>query len=161
MEESKQKEYLSIAYLRALASKAGALMDIQNEDGLSDDATLKKHFMLPNEFDGVISIQLKSTNSINICKEYDNHYTYVLSSKNYNDLVRECAIKRYLAVLILSKEDYLKITPEQLVIKKCMYYISLTGKEKTDNFDSITIEIPKENILNSDKLNELLEKSND
>ena len=54
--------------------------------------------------------------------------------------------------------DWLKWTSTELVMKSTMYWASFEGKQRSNNKDSVTVHIPKNQYLNSDSVKELLNK---
>lgn len=65
-----------------------------------------------------------------------------------------------LALMILpdAEEEWIKWTPDELIMKGKMFWLSLQGKEVSDNKDNVTVKIPKENILNADTIENLIRK---
>lgn len=164
MPETKRKEYLSLAYIRALSSKADALMDIIREDSDSSDVLIKKLITTDKEsYWGEVVFQLKSTSSKTAVKEDDQNIFYNLKVKNYKDLIKRAVSKKYLALLILPEEEneWLDINVERIIMKKCMYWVSLLGMPDTSNTSGITVTIPKSNLLNADSLIQLIKQSVD
>ncbi len=66
-----------------------------------------------------------------------------------------------LALLILPEEmeEWTKWTPDELMIKGKMFWLSLQNQEVSDNKDNVTVKIPKENILNADTIENLIKKA--
>lgn len=159
MDSSKQKEYISIAYLRSISAKAKVIFSIEHEDSDSIDVKLKKNI----DIDGTpywsdIGIQLKATSSFNQYTEDENNIYYNLKVKNYNDLRLNASTRKYLALLILPEDSkqWIENDVDKLIIKKCMYWISLLGMPETLNTSTIQITIPKKQILNEESLNILI-----
>ncbi len=161
MDSSKQKEYISIAYIRALASQSQALIEEIKEDSDSVDIRLKKKMTLPDgtEFWGEIALQLKATNSSNLYHEDTQNIYYQLKVKNYNELRLQSVSKKYLGLLILPDKDWLDVDINRMIIKKCMYWTSLSNFPETNNSSTVQVIIPKTNQLTSDVINDLLFKS--
>lgn len=161
MDLSKQKEYISIAYIRALASQSQAFIEEIKEDSDSVDVRLKKKMISPEgfEFWGEIALQLKATNSSNLYHEDSTNIYYQLKVKNYNELRLQSVSKKYLGLLILPEKDWLDVDIDRMIIKRCMYWISLLDFPETDNSSNIQMVIPKANQLTSDVINDLLLKS--
>ena len=65
-----------------------------------------------------------------------------------------------LGLLVLPEDEaaWLSWTPEELLIRGTMYWAKFTSKENTDNSGTVSIKIEKKNVINEDKLNEILEK---
>ena len=161
MDTAKQKEYISIAYIRALASQSKSLIEEIKEDSDSVDIRLKKQIETTDglRFWGEIAMQLKATSSLNVYREDDNYIYYDLPVKNYNDLRLPSVSKKYLALLILPNDQWVDVNIERMIIKKSMFWISLLDFPETNNSSTIQVKIPKENQLTSDSINDLLKNS--
>lgn len=156
------KEGLSKAYVSAVANKAGMNCEINGRQfDYGIDGTFSDVRILPNgrrsESGFKIDFQLKST--VNIRVE-DSEVIYSLNAKNYNDLV-ETAVgtPRILIVLALPQEsdDWLSINEERLLLKKCAWWCSLRGKERTNNTASVNIHIPRDQILTVNEITRIME----
>ena len=162
MDSSAIKEELSICYISAVSANAGIAYDIQRHDSDSTDGIIKEIINLPGQgkFNAEIRIQLKSTVSENICKQYDDKISYQLKVKNYNDLCRKgtAPIILCLLVLPLDQDQWVHWSKNDLLIRGCMYWKSFEGEEPSSNKENITVVFDKSNVVNSDTLQELLEK---
>ncbi|KQR76590.1 hypothetical protein ASG35_16270 [Burkholderia sp. Leaf177] len=141
---------LSYAYLHAIASHAGVNCKISNrhDDNAGIDAILTGWEPFPNggaltEVD--IKVQLKAT--VKVPFDDGESLSYFLSgTQQYDALRREThASPRILAVLFLppNAEDWLEHSEEQLVLRKCAYWVSLRGAPATNNTAGVTVKIPK------------------
>ena len=103
---------------------------------------------------------MKSTYSNVLYSETEESIKYALKVKNYNDLIEQNGDYLVLALLILpqDKEQWVTLTPENLILRRCVYWVNLQGKERSSNLEKVTVTIPKKNILNVDTLNLLFEK---
>jgi hypothetical protein len=150
---------LSYAYLHAIASRVGAGCKVGNrhDDNHGVDASLTAWGPFQNggyiqEVD--LKIQLKAT----ISQPVDNgtHLSYFLSGLNrYNDLRSDAlAIHRILIVMFLPPDakEWLSITENELILKKCAYWVSLRGAAASANGTGETIYLPKVQIFNPDSL---------
>ena len=65
-----------------------------------------------------------------------------------------------LALLILPEieEEWIGWTPDELMINGKMYWLSLRDQETSNNSASVTVKIPKNNILNNVTIEKLIEK---
>lgn len=143
MDINMQKEQLSNAYVRAVASAAGCSVSIPEVDDDSVDLSLKKKggsnclYMSPQ-----IDIQLKCTSQDVI---RDDILVFPLSVKNYNELRQISLVPRLLVVVVVPDEidDWLYQTEEELSIKKCGYWLSLKEMDDTENESSVTVHIPR------------------
>ena len=130
-----QKEALSQAYVRAVIAKAGfnfgktdfdygidgTIKDVINRDGRYVDSCFGINFQLKSSCDVIFENGL---------------VIYDLESKNYNDLVAESSMLPNILILLvlpLNSDEWLEVTAEQLVIKKCAWWCSLEGQEPTTN----------------------------
>jgi hypothetical protein len=156
---------LSYAYLHAVASQIGAACKVSNrhEDNNGIDASITAWGPFSNggylnEIE--LKIQLKAT----IVEPIDSgtHFSYFLKGINrYNDLRNEAlAVPRILVVLFLPKEvdTWLTINQQELILKKCAYWVSLSGASISSNESGETIYIPKSQIFNPENLSDLCSK---
>ena len=154
---------LSYAYPHAIASHAGVNCKTSNrhDDNAGIDAMLTGWEPFPNggsltEVD--IKVQLKA--SIKPPFDDGDSLSYFLSgTQQYDDLRREThASPRILAVLFLppKAEDWLTHSHEQLVLRKCAYWVSLRGAPPTDNHAGVTVKIPKHQVFDGTGLMKLM-----
>ena len=149
------KSALSIAYVQAVAARAGYTcgeppgpdrdsIDLQIADG---------GLMRPK-----IDLQLKATAGL---KTSENGFSYELIIKNYNDLRTDTQTPRILVILDLpdDEDEWLKISDQELIMRKAAYWISLKGQPDSENSSSITIKISKDNLFDVDALKTLMEQS--
>ena len=86
---------------------------------------------------------------------------FTLEVKNYKWLIEK---KRMLPLILVvfhmpaDEKDWIEQTSDWLKIKKCAYWISLKGREDTDNKESITINIPADHQLTKDSLKSIMIK---
>jgi hypothetical protein len=157
---------LSYAYLHAVASAAGMACQVANRlnDNHGIDAQLtawRDTSDGPEEID--IKVQLKATKRE--LSQSDTHLSFPLANVNQYDALRNDNnfVSRLLVVLLLphNPAEWLRVTPEELVLKKCAYWVSLRGAPPTLNSHSHTIRIPKDQLFTSMALqniaNELFE----
>lgn len=162
MEASKQKPLsdndieseLSYAYLHAVASRAGMNCQVSNRhaDNRGIDATIRG-------FDNpvIIDVQLKATIQP-LIETYEGYYSYSFRGiAQYNQLRGRNFPPRILVVLWLTEdsEQWLHISPEELSIKKCAYWVSLFDAPETANETAETIYLPKNQLLTVESLNDM------
>ena len=105
-----------------------------------------------------INFQLKS--SCDVAFE-NGHVVYDLESKNYNDLVEESSMLPNILILLVlptDSNDWLEVTADQLVMKRCAWWCSLEGQEPTTNQTTKRIFIPDGQIFSPAALIGLMEK---
>lgn len=161
---TKNQEEISVCYFNAIAAKANTIVNRRNRDEDGIDVNVSKTIIIEDDipFVAEVNFQIKSVYSKNFYGDVGgNKIYYDLKSKNYNDLVRESAIDRYLVLLILPEDNTQWVTEnsDSLMIKKCMYYLSLRGNKPTNNKETVRVFFPTENVFDSSHLQALLEKS--
>jgi len=158
MTDAVRKEELSKSYLNAICAVKGISMEVQTHDDDGIDVILKKIIKRENgnKYNAQISVQLKSTSSN--YNENPDYYTYPLKKKNYDDLLMPATLKSYLFLLIMPKNenDWVIQSIEELIIRKCMYWLDLKGFPEQPNETSVTVYLPKSNIVTSDTLENIL-----
>jgi hypothetical protein len=155
---------LSYAYLHAVASKAGVGCKLGSrlDDNAGIDAELTGWGPFPNggyreEID--IKVQLKAT--VKTPVDYEGKYwSYSLSGiSRYNDLRSEAiSTPRILVVLFLpsNNADWLTLSNNELILRKCAYWVSLRGAKASTNTTAQTVYLPKSQRFDSEGLQDLM-----
>ncbi len=163
MDIEKIKEDLSICYLKTIAAVNGIAVERIEHDEDSVDVIVKKVINTDQNmlFNSQISVQLKSTSSKSQYSISKKEVSYILKVKNYNDLCMPASMPSILELLILpeEKDEWTKWTPDELIIRGKMFWLSLQDKEVSANKDKITVKIPRKNILNADTIEDLIRKA--
>ncbi len=152
-ELSNIKSNLSLTYIRAIAAKLNfPFQDSSRDvDGIGIDCTIYNHGMGSGDsysLSSEIKVQVKafSKSSVSMFKDGPKELEYRLSK----DLKPQGAVF-YLIVVELPEEDkfdeWVKITPDELILKRCAYYIRIQNVVKQG-----FIKIPKTNRLTFDTL---------
>lgn len=141
---------LSYAYLHAVASRAGMGCKVgsRHDDNAGIDAEITAWAPFPNggflkEVD--LKVQLKATTQpATIVGDY---FSYSLAGiGRYDDLRCEAVSSpRILVVLYLPQEskEWLAHSEEELLLRKCAYWVSLRGAEASTNKTAQTVYLPK------------------
>ena len=161
MISSHHMEDIHISYISALCASAGISYDTQRHDDDSTDGIIKKRIDKQGALvDVFLRIQLKSTSSSSLYKDQGDVIKYILKVKNYNDLCRKATIPVILGLLILpeNEDQWVQCNLEELLIKGRMYWADLSASPESDNASTVTVEIPKTNIVNKEFLLEALSK---
>ncbi len=89
----------------------------------------------------------------------DTFIKYPLQVKNYRRLISKSVVPQILIVVIVPKDmsSIINILQNETFVKSCAYWISLKGREDTNNDETITIEIPRDNVLTSQVLIDQIE----
>lgn len=156
---------LSYAYLHAVASSVGASCGIASRslDGNGIDATITGWGPFPNGGyleEITIHIQLKAT--VGTPVEKNGHFSYFLKDNKRYDALRvdTVSVPRILVVLFLpaNAADWLTISPQELIMKKCAYWASLRGAGAPTNKTGETVYLPTSQIMNNNNLTEIFAK---
>lgn len=150
-----REEALSRAYVRAVAARAGYTVDTDDFD--RDGIDLRIHAGGPMR--PALALQLKAT--VNLGEVRDGYYHYPLDARNYESLRIETMAPRLLVVLGLphEEEQWLTITTENLVMRRCAYWLDLKGAEERENVSSVTVRIPVANVFDVENLRSLMEQA--
>jgi len=155
------EESISVSWVGAIVSRAGATFDIVSQD-YGVDLTVRRVDSIGGkrmDMGGVFDCQLKAT--INWGKD-DDFVIYDLDSETYNKLLYRkdnSCIPCFLVVMCLPKDkkDWICVSEESLTIKKCCYYFSVEGKP-TKNKSTIRVKIPRKQLLTPSTIKDLITK---
>ena len=145
------KERFSLAYIQAVAARAGyealeTKPDIDSVDGLLRSTVGKR----PQ-----IDFQAKAS-SRDILQS--SHVAYPLKMKNYEDLRAETVIPRILIVVLLPDDEaeWMTHSEEELVMRRCGYWLSLRGAPTVQNTSQATVKLPRLQLVNVTQLRQLM-----
>lgn len=158
-------EDVSIAYVSALCAYNGYTINDQRRDNDGVDVTIKcKGY--PVEKAGckrqstTLDVQLKAS-FVKIKPKKNGDLSFVLEVKNYNNLVMDDRMTPIILVVLHMDRDrkrWVKHSVSSLKITKCAYWVSLKNSLPTTNGTSITVTIPKGNILSCESLRKIMIK---
>lgn len=150
-----QEEALSRAYVHAVAARAGYTVATDDFDRDGIDLRIRAGGPMRPALD----LQLKAT--VNLGEVRDGYYHYPLDARNYESLRSETMAPRLLVVLGLPHEEaqWLTITTESLVMRRCAYWLDLKGAEERENVSSVTVRIPAANVFDVENLRSLMEQA--
>ena len=149
-----RKEGLSRAYVQAVASAAGYTLAEQKFDRDGVDLQVRAGGAMRPSLD----IQLKAT--VRLVQD-GAHWRFPLPKRNY-DLLREPAqVPRVLVVLDLPRDEerWLDISEQELVMRRCAYWVAIAGAPESGNEHTVTVSIPTANRLDVPALRDLMERS--
>ena len=151
-------ERFSLAYLEAVASQAGCWIADPRVDRNSVDGILMGE---SNGLPSVFGFQAKAT-SQDVLRE--NHLSFPLPIRNYNDprlSTSALRFQRILIVLRMSKEtdEWLNQTDEELCMRHCAYWRSLRDEPEVPNVSNVSVHVPLANMFNRDSLTDLMDKA--
>jgi Domain of unknown function (DUF4365) len=157
MELNDHKEQVSFAYVRAVAAVAG--FGIIENPYHPDDDSIDVKFHSKTKRRAQLEAQLKCT----ACELVPNGATEIpfdLPTKNYNDLVVDVLTPRILIVVTVPilQADWCLHSEQELLLRRCGYFVSLAGREPSENKNTVRIKLPRANVLTPAKLTELMSK---
>ena len=151
-----QKEGLSLAYVRALAARAGLSTSVPEPDRDSVDLRIMAHGPRRPALD----LQLKATTDLP--ERRSGFLPFRLSIKNYGDLCVETQTPRLLVRLELPKDEsrWMTVTPEELILRRRAYWLSLQqGHQGQTHQQTVTVHVPEANVFDVEALKNLMERS--
>jgi Domain of unknown function (DUF4365) len=155
------EEDLSRAYLQAVVARAGAILAVDRGHDYAIDGTIRqvRYVNKKRRESGFhLDFQLKACKNVVLSAD---EAKYDLDVDTYNYLVERHEIKHTNKVLLIllalpnSEAEWISLSEEQLVLKKCCYWISLAGA-LSNNKETRRVTIPRSNLLTPEKLVELL-----
>lgn len=154
LSDNDRKEALSRAYAAAIAGKAGYCISSPDFDRDSVDLSFSAGAPRHPRMD----VQLKATSAV---KGDTDTFSFELPLKNYNDLRAETLVPRALIVLEMPKDQdqWLTVSSEELILKRCAFYKVLTGAPETENTTSVTVKINRQNRFDVAALQHLMAKA--
>ena len=155
---------LSVAYVQAVAAAARVQADFSARHDYGVDGTFHKIAVRGSRHvtSGFpLDFQLKASRN---WSETAGFVKFNLEAKAYNDMVQRNgesgAVSLILILLCLpdSTAQWLQISPEQMILKRCCFWERLVGTP-TANRTTKAIDIPNSQLLKPEALINLLERS--
>ena len=156
--ENQIKEELSIGYLHVISAHVGFSCEKLRIDMDSVDVVVNANGNLVDDstiYSPEIKMQLKA--SSNIVPQGD-YIHFPLPIKNYNDLRNRSTSPRLLVLLLLpeNRNEWIIHSINELVVKKCVYWLNLYGMPESNNQATVTVRIPINNVLSPEILHGLM-----
>jgi hypothetical protein len=150
-----REEALSRAYVAAVAAGAGYITAVMDFDRDGVDIQIRAGGAMRPSLD----IQLKAT--INLGQPKGGAFRFPLKRRNYDLLLADTMIPRILVVLDLPRDEtnWLEVTQDQLIMRRCAYWASLGGLSETANKESVTVLIQSNNRFDVDSLRALMQQA--
>lgn len=148
-------EALSRAYISAVVAGAGYTLAPQDFDRDGVDVQIRAGGAMHPSLD----LQLKATARLN--RADDGEFRYPLRRRNYDLLQAPALVPRLLVVLDLPKDEnqWLSVSVDELVIRRCAYWADLRGLPETDNEESVTVTIRQRNRFDVENLRDLMKRA--
>jgi hypothetical protein len=152
-----QQECFGDAFLLAVAGTAGCAVSNRRPDDDSIDWTLSCRLSRRPKID----IQMKTWTGDDGSSD---PIRYPLKRKNYDDLILTDVLAPRILVLVTIPQDigeWMALSVQQLVLRRCGYWVSLVGQPQSDNESSVTVSVSRANVLTVDALQELMQRVNE
>ena len=148
-------EALSRAYIAAVVARAGYTLAPQDFDRDGVDVQIRGGGAMHPSLD----LQLKATARLN--RAGDGDFRYPLRRRNYDLLQAPALVPRLLVVLDLPQDEsqWLTVSVDALVIRRCAYWANLCGLPETDNEESVTVTIKQRNRFDVENLRDLMNQA--
>jgi hypothetical protein len=157
-------EDVSFAYMQGLCAYNGYTISKAERDNDGVDATIKcKGYPIDTSCklcSPSIDIQLKASYA-KFKQKRNGDLIFVLETKNYHNLIMGNRMIPIILVVLHMDRDrkkWVKHSKSALKIAKCAYWLNLKNHQPTNNGSSISVVIPKENILSCECLKKLMIK---
>lgn len=162
MTEEHRKELLSVAYIKAIAGYTGMITTSRDLDygwdGTICDTEYNPESKTYDESGFKIDYQLKST--VNIIQK-NGVIKYDLNVENYNKLIKDnIPNPRILILYVIPKDESerLVVSDNNATLRKCAWWCTLRGKDKTENKETVRIDIPESQRFTPQVLEELMKQ---
>ncbi len=148
-------EALSRAYVAVVAAGAGYTLAAPDFDRDGVDVQIRAGGAMHPSLD----LQLKATARLN--RGDDGDFRYPLRRRNYDLLQAPALVPRLLVVLDLPDDEsqWLSVSVDELVMRRCAYWADLRGLPETDNEESVTVTIRQRNRFDVENLRDLMNRA--
>lgn len=92
---------------------------------------------------------------------HGSEITFSLPVKNYNELVpANLMVPRILIVVLVPEniDEWITLSEDQLILRRCIYWISLRDRPTSNNEKTVDIHIPREKILSPNELKQIMNR---
>lgn len=153
------KERISIAYVSAVAAKAGVACRTTSAPEYGTDV----HLVKVNQINGkyvdtgwILNCQVKSTTT---CEIQGNNIVYDMDADDYNKLATWEGGSCILVVCWLSNTDdeWVYVTEDELIMKRCCYWLKISDSP-TLNKSKKRVFIPRSQVFTPETIVNLLEQ---
>jgi hypothetical protein len=153
MDLNTRKERFSLAYINAVATYADCEVIEPKVDRRSVDGILKRATISET-----IGFQAKATSQDFLSR--DGHAVHFpLPIRDYDNLRVEKHPFILIVVLLPDEEtEWLTQTDDKLCLRRCGYWLSLTGHNPVPNRNGVTVRIPMTNVFSSAQLTDMMDK---
>jgi hypothetical protein len=142
-----------------VATVAGYATYKPDVDDDSVDLGIAARGRIGQMFSPRLELQLKCTSAAVLA---DEHLAFPLKRKNYDDLrVEETAVPRLLVVVRVPEEElaWLAQAEDEMILRHCGYWLALRGRPETTNETSVTVHLPRNQLLTVNALQALTRRA--
>ena len=103
-------------------------------------------------------MQVKATSTVVIDDEF---IRYPLKLKNYNELRKSKTLVPKILVIILLPDnpgEWVNQSETELCLRRCGYWLSLKGQPETQNVESVTVYLPRQQLFSVDAVKNIMEQ---
>ncbi|MER9124261.1 DUF4365 domain-containing protein [Mesorhizobium sp. M0959] len=157
MARTAQQECFGDAFLLAVAGVAGCAASLRRPDDDSIDWTLSCRLSRRPKIDVQMKTWVGDDGSADPIR-------YPLKPKNYSDLIlTDILAPRILVVVTIPKDinEWMVLSGEQIVLRRCAYWTSLSGQPQRDNESSVTVSVPRSNVMTVEALQGMMRRINE
>jgi hypothetical protein len=146
-----RKDHFSRAVVRAVAATAGVPATVPEHDHGSRDIT----FQAVDTQEAVgraLDAQLKCTAGVDTSGD---DFSFDLPVHNYQALRKVPRMVPIILVVVVVPDDpdtWVTLDSEQMVLRKCAYWQSLSGFPETDNTSTVAVKIPTSQVFDCNAL---------
>lgn len=144
------QEQLSISYVRTVIFNNGFNLSNLVVDDLGIDGTIQSYAPGKKRVD----FQLKSTTQYAI---RNDHIVYDLRADNYNQLIEVTDTPQILILYTMpsDRRSWISQSRDEMCLRECAYWTSLTGNPVSGNSTSVRVELPTANMFDHNGLTHL------
>ncbi len=156
--ESWQQEQFSLAYVRAVAAVAGFVASKPEVDYDGIDLTIAQHGGDGSIVSPKLDVQVKSEVSGPPAKF---PWSYKLKVGNHNKLIgTKYAVPRVLVAVAMPSdiEKWLTLTPKQLSLRHCAYWLSLRGAPATTSTSTVSVKLQRAQEFSPKQLHAIMKR---
>lgn len=156
-----QKEQFSNAFIHAVAAAAGYATARPGVDDDSIDWQIAATGGQGTTRSTRLELQLKCRTDLPIV---DDEFRLPLKVKNFNDLVAGNVMVPRILVLVMvppKVSDWLKLDHKSLLLRHCAYWVSLRGNAPSENEETETVGVPREQRFDVTALSAMMNRIGD
>jgi Domain of unknown function (DUF4365) len=157
MTPEQQKEEFSKAYVHAVAARNRfKLGEWTVDDGCLDVTVAAEGTLGGGKYEAPrVDLQLKCTSRAAVVKT--DFISWPFEREHYDKLIASKIVPHLLVVLVLppNEKDWLEHSVDQLILRRCAYWVKMTGMPAIKNQTS-TVRLPRSQVFSPEQLKMIL-----